>query len=192
MHYRGPGAGGPMPEFDPSRMVDGFPGDVAVAAGRWEGAVPLVSVMATNGEPWALELFYPVGSRPGLAVRTIRSARALDARHMPVEDLASVMTNFVLNHGDEPRPDLSGGAESRASAAFALSRGIRARVSDFEPARTTISIDGDEYIARRIDLLGCTAVEVPWADQTVFCVAGTEDIHGLGLRTLRPGETAQW
>jgi hypothetical protein len=192
MHIRGAGADGPRPQFDPSGIVGAFPAAVAAAAGKWDGAVPFVSVMTNDDEPWAVELYYPVESRPGLAVRTIRSRQGLSSRGMPVEDLASVMVNFMLNNVEVTRPDVSAGSEAHVDAIIARSRGIRAQASETEAVRTAIFIDGDEYGARRIDVLGCTAVEVPWAQQTVFCVATATEIDGLRLRTLQPQETARW
>lgn len=192
MDFRDAGADGPIPHFDPSAIVSTFPGDVAAAAGPWDGTVPLVSVASTNDEPWAVELYYPIEGRPGLSVRTIRSSRGLSTRAMPVEDLASAMVNFAINNVNVSPPDLPAGSEAHVHAVIGRSRDISAQASDAEPAQTTVIIDGDEYMARRIDVLGCTAVEVPWADQTVFCVATAQEIDGLLLRTLQPQEAAAW
>lgn len=192
MHFRGAGADGPRPQFDPSAIVGAFPGTVAAAAGRWDGAVPFVSVMTNNDEPWAVELYYPVDGRPGLAVRTIRSRQGLSPRGMPIESLASVMVNFMLNNVDVTRPDASAGSEAHVDAVIARGRSIRAQASETEAAPTAIFIDGDEYGARRIDVLGCTAVEASWAQRTVFCVATAAEIDGLRRRTLQPQEAARW
>lgn len=167
MQIRGAGAGGPMPGFTPARIIGAFPGPVAAVAGRWDGAVPLVGMTATDDEPWAVELYYPIESRPGLTIRTIRPHGEPGGRGRPIEDLPSAAVNFILNYIDVP-PDPSASEQAHRDAIIARSSGIRAHAADAEPVLTAINIDGRAYPAVRIDLLECTALEVPWEDQTVL------------------------
>jgi hypothetical protein len=190
MEYRN----GDPPERVPAvgELIDRFSGSIAVLAAAIDGATRSVSVTAVDTAPWSVDVSYLTGQGHLLTIRTVRSAKDLDPYALPVEDLASAITNAAnrevsVNPG--PRAVAPGeDPEAWAQRHVTDSRSLRAEVAGKRRTDVTISIDGVEVPGTRVDAGGWAAVEFQWGEQQVFCGGRPEVIGTLILRSARAGE----
>lgn len=144
-----------MPQFpDFARLVEEFPGPVAIADARPAGTMPLCGGEDSDGHPWALQVTYAAAGRDLLRVRTVRGSLDWTPVIRTVENIATAMG--VARHGGEPAaPEVA----------------------------TTMTVDGLPVPGTRIDLLGRSGVHLDWRGQHVFCVGDPHLVDALELRT---------
>ena len=167
------------PEADFAR----FPSPVAVADPAPAGSAVSVHLSSWEEQTVSVELRYRVAGRLVLLVRSACPPNGDSPRGVPVESLASTITNFQLGTAafgggpltDERPPARPPGAAARAAVAEAPHLEVSVRL-DLVPAR-----------AVRVDVLGCAAVEVPREAHTIFCAGTPAMIDTLRL-ALRPYE----
>lgn len=163
MHYRRPGDG-PIPQRpDYARLVEQFPGPVAIACAPPEGTVPLCGTEESDGHPWAMHVTYASPGRDRLRVRTVRGSIDWPQTIRSVETLAANMIDAAETAG------------RRGPRGFGE--------LDEQGAPTSIVIDGASVPATRIDRPNRSGVHVEWRGQHVFCVGEAQLIDALELRT---------
>jgi hypothetical protein len=190
MEYRdgGPPPGGPSLH----ELLDRFPGPIAVLATPLDGATRAVSVMTSDAEPWSVDVSYLTDMDHLLTIRTVRSAEGIDSYALPVENLATAITNAANREASvnsEPRSAAPGqDAESWAQRHVTDSRSLRAEVAGKLTTEVMISVDSIPVTGFRVDAGGWAAVELRWAGQKVFCSGRPEVIETVALRSARAGE----
>jgi hypothetical protein len=70
-----------------------FPGPIAILAMPLDGTTRAVSITSTDAEPWSVDVSYQSDQNHLLTIRTVRSAEGIDLHALPVEDLATAITN---------------------------------------------------------------------------------------------------
>ena len=176
-----------------NEILDGFPGPVAIAAQPIQGLAPVLGWEEVDDQPWAIQVGYAIPrGRQVLTVRTVRSTEGLSPRH-PLESLASVIVNFV-------NADLGGRAPRRTTvvdpveatrqdyARMSASRLLRAEVEGTATSPVTVRLDGVAIEGSRVDLERCSAVEVPWDGQIVFCAGLADVLDTLALKSATPDD----
>lgn len=163
-----------------------FPGPVAVVLAP--AATPRLTFEEVDHEPWAVQIEYHDATGLRLVVRTVRSTSGLSPRGLPVEDIPSVMLAFLLAGpgpvldllaGRPGEPDLDAVLRSRSRALMSS----RAALERLVPSATSVTIDGRDLRARRVDAPACVGLHVPWLGQNVFCAVLPELVGALQLRT---------
>jgi hypothetical protein len=190
MEYRD---GGSPPGGPPLReLLDRFPGPIAVLATPPDGTTRAVSIMSTDAEPWSIDVSYLSEQNHLLTIRTVRSAEGLDLHALPVEDLATAITNAAnreVSVNAESRSAARGqDPESWAQRQMTDSRSLRAEVAGKLTTEVMISVDSIPLTGFRVDAGGWAAVEFQWAGQKVFCSGRPEVIEIVVLRSARAGE----
>lgn len=175
----------------PAQLLARFPGPVAIAAGPVEGAPAVLGAEEIDALPWAIEVGYTTAGRHLLTVRTVRSAAGLDPRGLTVESLASAVVNFVArDEAARPpaagRPLAAGEAESQVMAHIAASGLTRRQVAATPTHATTLEVNGVTLEGRRLDLAECSAIDLKWGDQTVYCAGAPHILDALKLRAATP------
>ncbi len=177
----------------PADVLARFPGPVAIAAEPVGGASAILGVEEIDGQPWAVEVGYTAAGRHLLTVRTVRSTAGLDPRGLTVESLASAVVAFAAR--DEGARPLGvpvtlaeGDAERRIAAHIAASRLTREQVARTPTRHTTLEIGGTAIPGDRVDLAECSAVDLAWDGQTVYCAGRPEIIDTLKLRPATPSD----
>lgn len=170
------------------RMLDGFPGPVAIPAEPVWGLTPVVGWEHTNDVPWAMEIGYAIpGGQHVLTVRTVRSAEGLNPRGLAVESLACAVVNFVSKDQDaRPQPVDLATAQEWFRDQMSASRLTRAEVAGTPEFPTVVVVDGVATEGSRVDLQRCSAVELAWGKQIVFCTGLPDIIDALRLRSAIP------
>jgi hypothetical protein len=174
-------------------ILDGFPGPVAIPAEPIRGLTPSLGWEQVNDEPWAINIDYAIPEGQHLlTVRTVRSPEGLNPRH-PIESLASAVVNFVnMDQGARPLGtpipvDLTE-AEQRVRDHVSASRLTRADVEGTPTFPTVIAIDVVAIEGSRVDLVRCSAVELAWGEQVVFCTGLPDIIDALRLKSATPDD----
>ena len=162
-----------------------FPGPVAIPVDPIQDAVPVVGTEEADDEPWAVEIGYQAPTRHVLTVRTVRSTEGLNPHGRTVESLASAVVNY-LNRDQNTRPGTAFG--DRIRERISASRHTRATVEGTPTIPTIIVIDGVAVEGRRVDLDTCSAVELAWGRQRVFCTGQPDIIDNLRLRSATPDD----
>ena len=88
----------------------------------------------------------------------------------------------------EPVVSAPGEAERRIAAHIAASGLTRERVARTPTRPTTIEIGGIEVRGNRVDLAKCSAVDLAWGEQTVYCAGRSDILDALKLRAATPGD----
>jgi hypothetical protein len=154
MYRRQPGSG-PVPQHpDFARLVEEFPGPVAIATATPAGTMVLCGSEESDGHPWALQVTYAAAEGNLLCVRTVRGSLDWTPVHSRIESLSATMR--VHRRAGEP--------------------------ADPEVA-TTMTVDGATVPGTRIDLPGRSGVQLDWQGQLVFCTGDPGLIDVLELRT---------
>jgi hypothetical protein len=173
-------------------LLDRFPGPIAVLATPPDGTTRAVSIMSTDAEPWSIDVSYLSEQNHLLTIRTVRSAEGLDLHALPVEDLATAITNAAnreVSVNAESRSAARGqDPESWAQRQMTDSRSLRAEVAGKLTTEVMISVDSIPLTGFRVDVGGWAAVEFQWAGQKVFCSGRPEVIEIVVLRSARAGE----
>jgi hypothetical protein len=148
--------------------------------------------MSTDAEPWSVDVSYLSDQDHLLTIRTVRSADGIDLHALPVEDLATAITNAAnrevsVNSGSRSTA-LGQNPESRAQRHVTDSRSLRAEVAGKLITEVMISVDSIPVTGFRVDAGGWAAVECQWAGQKVFCSGRPEVIEIVALRSARAGE----
>lgn len=176
-----------------ARLLARFPGPVAIAAGPVEGAIAVLGAEEIDGLPWAVEVGYTAAGRHLLTIRTVRSAAGLEPRGLTVESLASAVVNFVARDEaarapeDRDLPAISE-AEQRIMARITASRLTRQEVADAPTHATTLDVAGVAIEGQRVDIAGCSAVDLTWGDQSVYCAGAPHIVDALKLRSATPDD----
>lgn len=171
MYYRRPGEGPLPPPPDFARLVEEFPGPVAIACAAPEGTLALCGGEDSDGHPWALSVTYAVTGRDRLRVRTVRGTIDWPQTIRSVEDLASNMIDptEMMNGGD-----VRGFLENPPAP----------------ETPTSIVIDGEPVPATRMDLPNRSGIHVQWRGQHVFCTGEAQLLDALELRTATGADFA--
>lgn len=180
----------------PAQLLARFPGPVAIAAGPVEGAAAVLGAEEIDGLPWAIEVGYTTAGCHLLTVRTVRSAAGLDPRGLTVESLASAVVNFIARDEaartpETSRPLAADEAENRVMAHIAASGLTRRQVAATPTHATTLDVNGVTIEGRRVDLAECSAIDLKWGDQTVYCAGAPHIVDALKLRAATPEDFAE-
>lgn len=176
-----------------NELLDSFPGPVAIAAHPIQGLAPALGWEEVNDEPWAIQVGYAIPQGPQvLTVRTVRSTEGLNPRH-PLESLASVIVNFVDAELNRQLPPMSTAvdqaeATQQIKARVTASRLLHAKVEATATSPVTVRLDSVAIEGSRVDLETCSAVELSWGKQVVFCTGSADVLDTLALKSATPDD----
>ena len=164
-----------------------FPGPIASSETSPGGRPPQLTVESIDGEPWAVQLTYATDDDVCLIVRTVRSSAGLSPRGLTVEDIPTVMLNFLLeaqcasmSSGRRSAQDIDG----QAAAVFAS----RAWLAGLTSTESSLVIDGHRFPAERTDVENCVGLHAKWSPMDVYCAVRPALLPGLRLRTADVGD----
>lgn len=184
MQGRGPGGMPRRRRLDPAAFIASFPGAVALAHNPPAGSTPAV-LFESDGQPWAVQVVYAGPGDESLVVRTVRPRGEGALPTTTVEDLGSWIRAFAYGaFGPKPvEPDSLTEWQAWQADRMATWQEVRDAFDRLDRTAVSVLIDGAPVAGTRVDVPGCTGVELALGACTVYCVGRAPMIDALELRT---------
>jgi hypothetical protein len=170
--------------LDPAAFIAAFPGAVALAYNPPTGSAPGV-LFESDGQPWAVQVVYAGPGDERLVVRTVRPRGEGALPTTNVEDLGSWVRAFSYGaFGPKPvEPDSLTEWQAWQADRMATWQEVRTDFDRLDRAAVSMLVDGAPVAGSRVDVPGCTGIELDWGASTVYCVGRAPVIDALELRT---------